>query len=163
MKIRRRHAALIAALLVAIDLLVKNRVETALPFQEVVPVIPFLSFYKTYNEGVAFSFLTFLDDRLLVALTVVIMVFIIWLWKRTPRYRWLSQLGFAAIIGGAIGNLVDRSFLGHVVDFILLHAGNWSFAVFNLADSFITIGAALIIIEEIFGLNKRPGKKQPQS
>ncbi len=149
---RRRHGVLLAAVLVAIDLFVKNLVETRLPYQEVVPVLPFLSWYRTWNEGIAFSFLSGLDDRLLLGLTLVIIVFVVWLWRETPRHRFWTRIGFAFVIGGAIGNLVDRAFLGHVVDFILFHVGTWSFAIFNLADTFITIGAGLIIVDELFHL-----------
>ncbi|WP_075997733.1 signal peptidase II [Salaquimonas pukyongi] len=149
MKIRRRSAVLLAAAIVALDLAVKNKVETSLPFQEPVPVLPFLSWFRTWNEGIAFSFLTFLDERILAAMVVGILLFIFWLWKRTPRSRWLAQIGFACVTGGAIGNLVDRVFLGHVVDYILFHWGNWSFAVFNLADAFITAGAVAIFLDEV--------------
>ena len=159
MKIRRRTAVLLAAAIVALDLAVKNKVETSLPFQEPVPVLPFLSWFRTWNEGIAFSFLTFLDDRILSVMVVGILVFIFWLWKRTPRKRWLSQIGFACVTGGAIGNLVDRIFLGHVVDYILFHIGNWSFAVFNLADAFITVGAAAIFLDEVVW-SMQSGKQQ---
>jgi len=151
---RKRTGVVLAAFLVTIDLMVKNWVETSLPYQEPVPVLPFLSWYRTWNEGIAFSFLSFLDDRLLVALTVIILIFVIWLWRQTPRKRWISRIGFAFVIGGAIGNLVDRVFLGHVVDFILVHLGNWSFAIFNLADAFISVGAALIVLDEVMALFK---------
>jgi len=151
---RKRTGIVLAACLVTIDLLVKNWVETSLPFQEPVPVLPFLSWYRTWNEGIAFSFLSFLDDRLLVALTVVIIIFVIWLWRQTPQKRWISRVGFAFVIGGAIGNLVDRVFLGHVIDFVLVHVGTWSFAIFNLADTFISIGAALIVLDELLALLK---------
>ena len=149
MKIRRRTAVLLAVAIVAIDLAVKNRVETYLPFQQPVPVLPFLSWFRTWNEGIAFSFLTFLDDSVLSFMVAGILLFIFWLWKRTPRSRWLAQIGFACVTGGAIGNLVDRVFLGHVVDYILFHVGNWSFAIFNLADAFITVGAAAIFLDEV--------------
>ena len=163
---RKRHGALLAALLMAIDLYVKNLVETRLPFQEPVEFLPFLSWYRTWNEGIAFSFLSFMDDRLLVAMTVVIILFVIWLWRQTPRHRFYSRVGFAFVVGGAIGNLVDRAFLGHVIDFILFHVGNWSFAIFNLADTFITIGAGLIILDEFLHWKKpdipKPGKARSE-
>ena len=146
---RRRTSGLLAGIAIAADLLVKNWVETSLPLREQVPVMPFLSWYRTWNEGIAFSFLTFLDDRVLVAITVAIILFVLWLWRQTPKYRWLSQVGFALVFGGAIGNLVDRAFLGHVIDFIMVHTETWSFAIFNLADSFISVGAACIVLDEV--------------
>jgi signal peptidase II len=151
---RKRTSGLIAALAIGADLSVKNWVETSLPFQEPVPVMPFLSWFRTWNEGIAFSFLSFLNDWVLVAVTVLIIVFVLWLWRETPKSRWLSQTGFALVFGGAIGNLVDRVFLGHVVDFIMVHTQSWSFAIFNLADSFITIGAACIVLDEVLYIYK---------
>ncbi|MGB7285703.1 MAG: signal peptidase II [Salaquimonas sp.] len=146
---RRRTAGLISALAIGSDLAVKSWVESSLPFEQPVPVIPFLSWYRTWNEGIAFSFLSFLNDWVLVGITVLIIIFVLWLWQHTLRERWLSQLGFALVFGGAIGNLFDRVFLGHVVDFIMVHTDTWSFAIFNLADSFISVGAAAIILDEI--------------
>ena len=70
-----------------------------------------------------------------------------------PHQR-CAQLGFALIIGGAIGNLIDRVWLGYVVDYVLFHLPNWSFAVFNLADAFITVGAMLVVLEEIIAWRK---------
>ena len=151
---RRRTSGLLAGVAIGIDLLVKNWVETSLPFHEQVPVMPFLSWFRTWNEGIAFSFLTFLDDRVLVAITVAIILFVLWLWRQTPKYRWLSQVGFALVFGGAIGNLVDRVFLGHVIDFIMVHTDTWSFAIFNLADSFISVGAACIVLDEVLHILK---------
>lgn len=149
LKIRRRTGVMLAALVIATDQVIKNWVETSLPFQDPVPVLPFLALFRTWNEGIAFSWLSFMDDRSLVAFTLLITLFVMWLWKNTPRGRWLAQVGFALVIGGAIGNLVDRVFLGHVVDYVLFYIGNWSFAVFNLADACITVGAAAIIMDEI--------------
>jgi len=61
----------------------------------------------------------------------------------------LSRTGFAFVWGGAVGNIIDRASYGHVIDFIMLHTANWSFAIFNIADSFISVGAGLVIIDEI--------------
>lgn len=146
---RRRTAGLISAIAIGTDMAVKNWVETSLPFEQPVPVLPFVSWYRTWNEGIAFSFLSFLNDWVLVGITVLIILFVLWLWRGTSKKRWLSQLGFALVFGGAIGNLLDRVFLGHVVDFVLIHTDNWSFAIFNLADSYISIGAAAIVLDEI--------------
>ena len=147
-------AVLLVCVLVAVDQAIKFWVEANLPLQIPVDVLPFFALYRTYNTGIAFSFLSGLDDVVLIALTGAIMAFILWLWWRSdPGQRW-ARLGFAFVIGGAIGNLIDRVMLGHVVDYVLLHAGAWSFAVFNLADSFITVGAGLILLDEILQLRQ---------
>jgi signal peptidase II len=75
---------------------------------------------------------------------------VLWLWRRTSKERWLAHLGFALIIAGALGNLVDRFLYGHVIDYVLFHTETWSFAVFNLADSFISVGAVAVILDEMF-------------
>jgi signal peptidase II len=134
---------------VVLDQAVKVMVDNWLPLQEMVPVIPMLALYRTYNLGVAFSMLSGMDGWFIVGMRLVIVVFVLWLWRRTPNHRWLAHLGFALIIAGALGNLIDRFLYGHVIDYILFHTETWSFAVFNLADSFITVGAGCVILDEL--------------
>ena len=148
---RPRFAMALVAVLVAIDQTVKWAVEKYLPFQEMVEVLPVLALFYTKNEGIAFSMLTGVNEKWLIALMLVVIAFVAALWARSTPQRWISQNGFAFIIAGAIGNLIDRATYGYVIDYILVHTNNWYFAVFNLADSFITIGAAAIIIDELFG------------
>ena len=147
--------AIVVVTLVAMDQASKWLVESHLNLHEKVEIVPFWALYRTHNEGIAFSFLAGINDHVLVALTVLIIVFVGWMWSRTPQWAWVSHLGFALIMGGAIGNLVDRVLLGYVVDFILFHTPVWSFAIFNLADSFITIGAAAIIMDELVLMRRK--------
>jgi signal peptidase II len=93
--------------------------------------------------------LSWLHDGGLVAMTVAVIGFVSYLWWTTAPERIISRIGFALIIGGALGNLIDRSLLGYVVDYILFHLPNWSFAVFNMADVYISTGAGLIILDEL--------------
>lgn len=134
---------------VILDQAVKIMVDQWLPLQEMVPVIPMLALYRTYNLGVAFSMLSGMDGWFIVGMRIVIVAFVLWLWRRAPDHRWLAHLGFALIIAGALGNLIDRFLYGHVIDYILFHTQTWSFAVFNLADSFITVGAGCVILDEL--------------
>lgn len=134
---------------VILDQAVKIMVDNWLPLQEMVPVIPMLALYRTYNLGVAFSMLSGMDGWFIVGMRLVIVAFVLWLWRRAPNHRWLAHLGFALIIAGALGNLIDRFLYGHVIDYILFHTQTWSFAVFNLADSFITVGAGCVILDEL--------------
>lgn len=144
---------------VAIDQAIKWLVETRLPFHELVPVMPMFALYRTWNEGIAFSLLKGLPDSGLLALTLLVIVFVLYLWWRTPSDRGIAHLGFALIIGGALGNLIDRAVYGHVVDYILFHTATWSFAVFNLADSFISIGATLIVLDEVIATIRERNKR----
>jgi len=141
--------ALFIALAVALDQVIKLAVERHLPFQELVPVIPMLGLFRTYNQGIAFSLLSGLGDGLLIAIAVFVSIFVLYLWANTDPRRLFAQIGFALIMAGAIGNVIDRILLGHVIDYILIYTQTWSFAVFNLADSFITIGAGFVILDEI--------------
>ena len=149
-----RHAAAPVALVIVfalLDQIVKQVMEATLDERTVVPVLGPLHWFLTYNTGIAFSWLDGFGAAGLVALQLVILGVVVAFWSRTPRARRLAWLGFALIAGGAVGNLIDRALLGHVVDYVLLMAGGWSFAIFNLADAFITIGAALVLAEEFFG------------
>lgn len=136
---------------VFIDQMVKFKVESTLEYGQKIDILPFLALFRTHNEGIAFSMLSWLHDGGLIAMTVAVIGFVLYLWWTTAPARVFARLGFALIIGGALGNLIDRSLLGYVVDYVLFHLPNWSFAVFNLADVFITIGAGLIILEEYLG------------
>lgn len=155
-----RPAPSIAFILLAViaDQVIKLMVEKYLPLQEMVPVVPFLALYRTYNLGVAFSMLSGMEGWAIVTMRLLIVAFVIWLWRKTDGARTFAHLGFALIIAGAAGNIFDRFLYGHVVDYILFHTQTWSFAVFNLADSFITIGAGCVILDELLHA-KAAGKK----
>ncbi len=146
----RTRWAILIAVLVAIDQLSKGWVEAALPLYQQVPVLPFLSLFRTYNEGVAFSAFSNLGPWPLVFLTIAIIVFVFRLWRNLEPSRVLSAFGYALVIAGAFGNLVDRLTLGKVIDMISFHidAISFQFAIFNLADTFITLGAAAILFDE---------------
>ncbi len=151
-----RWGTAIIAMVIA-DQAIKQAVELYLPMQRAVELLPVLSLYRTYNTGIAFSMLDALGDKALIALAIVIMALVLWLWRRTDKAHWPTHLGFALVIAGALGNLIDRIAYGHVIDYILVHYGQWSFAVFNLADSFITVGAVLIVLDELFGRRSETG------
>ena len=85
---------------------------------------------------------------------IVSVVLVVWLY-RTVRSDWRTALPLSLILGGAIGNVIDRIAYGHVVDFVLVHTQNWSFAIFNLADSMISVGAACIILDEILEYRRK--------
>jgi signal peptidase II len=149
-------AAVFILAAVVLDQTLKYLVEAQLPFQEAVPVIPHLALYRTWNEGVAFSFLSGMSGWAIVGMRLLIVVFILWWWRNTRQAAALIHIGFAMIVAGAVGNIVDRFIYGHVVDYVLFHTHAWSFAVFNLADSLITVGAVVVGFSELFlGRNGR--------
>jgi signal peptidase II len=141
----------LTAVAVVLDQWIKYLVETRLVLHEQVDILPFLALYRTYNTGIAFSMLSSFGDTGLIVVSLAVIAFVLYLASRSTRDQWLARLGFALIIGGAIGNLIDRATYGHVIDYILFHTPVWSFAVFNLADAFITIGAVAVLLEEFLG------------
>jgi|SRR6185312_1932576 len=126
------------------------------------PVIPgFLNWTLAFNPGAAFSFLAMGDGWqrwLFVMLALVISaVLVVWL-ARTPRRDWRTALPLALIVGGAVGNLIDRLHATQVTDFIDVYIGGWHFpGIFNVADSGITVGAVLLIVFGLFGGKGRGG------
>ncbi|MBB6467539.1 signal peptidase II [Aminobacter lissarensis] len=151
----------VAALAVALDQWIKVLVEANLVMHEKVDLLPFLALYRTYNTGIAFSMFSDVGDTGLIVLTTVVVAFVTYLAIKTTPAQVISRFGFALIVGGALGNLIDRTVYGHVIDYILFHTPVWSFAIFNLADAFISVGAALVVLDEF--LAWRRGRSEPKA
>lgn len=120
--------------------------------QMTVPLLPFLSLTWVENRGVSMGMLTAdteVGRWLLVGLTAVIAI-VVGLWIRRER-AWPEALALGLVLGGAAGNIVDRIRFGYVVDFVHLHAGPWSFYVFNIADAAITIGVLILLVRALIG------------
>ncbi len=144
----------LSVLVVVLDQASKYWFEHNLTLYEQIVVIPDLfSWTLAYNRGAAFSFLADQDgwQRWFFALIALVasVVLVVWL-KRLKSHERLLAVGLALVLGGALGNLYDRVMLGHVVDFILVHwQDRWFFPAFNLADSAITVGAGILILDMI--------------
>jgi signal peptidase II len=149
MKLFAPYALLIAAI-IGLDQWIKSLVEAHLAMHEAVEILPFLALYRTYNTGIAFSMFSSFGDTGLIVLAVAVIGFVLYLASRTSPEQVLSRIGFALILGGAAGNLIDRGLYGHVIDYILFHTPLFTFAVFNLADACITVGAVLVVADEFF-------------
>jgi len=141
---------LLSFIIVAADQLTKYLAALYLTPYLPKPVIPMVNLTLAYNTGAAFSFLNGAGDwhRWFFAAFSVVMsiVLIIWL-IRLPAKAILQCLAVSFILGGAVGNLYDRVFLGHVIDFMDLYYENHHFAVFNLADAAICVGAFFLLID----------------
>jgi signal peptidase II len=114
-------------------------------------VTSFFNVVRVHNTGAAFSFLAGASGwqrYFFIGLGLVATGFIIWMLKKYPAQT-LFCLAVTLIMGGALGNVIDRLLHGYVVDFIQVHWGGWYFPSFNIADSAITVGAALLILDEI--------------
>lgn len=117
-----------------------------------IPVLPVLSLTWVENRGVSMGLLTTGSEAgrwLLVALTSGIAAAVAW-WLRRGQPA-IEQFALALVLGGALGNILDRIRLGYVIDFVHLHVGRWSFYVFNVADAAITIGVAILLLRALSG------------
>ena len=150
----------LALVVLVIDQWTKWLAETNLTFNEPVPVIePFLNWTLAYNYGAAFSFLADAggwQKWFFSGLALVMSLFLIIYLIKAPRQAKLLSIGLALVLGGAVGNLIDRLLHGHVIDFIHVHnADVWHYPIFNIADMGISVGVAMIVIDMIFLEKKR--------
>ena len=134
---------------VGLDQIAKLAAVLWLPNQEVIDVLPILALYRTGNTGIAFSFLAGSGAALIVLMLAVSAAVIVF-WARTGDGGRLAAAGYALILGGAVGNLIDRARLGYVIDFLLLHLGDRTLFVFNLADTALTLGPCLLVAVYLF-------------
>lgn len=148
----------LAAVLVALDQASKYAIERFFSYGERLTLLPgVLDFTLVYNRGAAFSFLAQADGWqrwLFIGIGSVAAIFIVWLLARHGSQR-LFAFSLALILGGAIGNVIDRILRGHVVDFIALYWQRFHWPAFNIADSAITVGAVLLIVDELRRVRRR--------
>ena len=137
---------------------------------EKIPLNSFINLTHQRNTGAAFSFLADAGGWqrwFFVLLSAgVSCVIAVWLWRIRDQGQAVLAAGLALVLGGAVGNLIDRIMLGYVTDFIQVWFGAWAFPSFNIADAGISVGAALLIIDALFfsGRDEEPRpKKQPES
>jgi signal peptidase II len=146
----------LAAAIVAVDQLTKVTIERLFDFGDVRPVTGFFNLVLTYNKGAAFSFLAGASGwqkEFLTAIGIAASLVIVYLLARHGSQK-LFSLALALILGGAIGNVIDRVAHGHVIDFLDFHWRGWHWPAFNVADSAIVCGAALLIIDELLRVRR---------
>ncbi|VCU71270.1 Lipoprotein signal peptidase [Pigmentiphaga humi] len=149
---------LIAGLVIVADQLTKIAVDRLFAYGERLALLPSVDLTLLYNRGAAFSFLAGADGwqrwffTILALVVSAVIVRLLWRHGHQRLFAWALTL----ILGGALGNVIDRFIHGHVIDFVLLYYGDWFFPAFNLADTAITIGAVLLILDEL--LRVRRGK-----
>lgn len=140
-----------AALVVVLDQITKIWFDSNLQFGERWHVLPFFDFTLLYNTGAAFSFLADGQGWQRWFFTVIALgaaALIVHLLRRSPGET-LFCAALACVLGGAVGNVIDRIQHGHVIDFLLFYWNDWFFPAFNVADISITIGAVLLVLDEI--------------
>jgi signal peptidase II len=146
----------LALLVVVLDQLSKTLILGAFQLGDSRTITTWFNLVRVHNTGAAFSFLAGAagwQRWFFVALGTLASGFIVWMLKKHPEQK-LFCFAVTMIMGGAIGNVVDRLIHGYVVDFIQVHYGGWYFPSFNLADSAITLGAICLILDEILRVRR---------
>lgn len=166
-KTRRYIAWMVVALLVvAADQATKWAIVEWVELYGKVPINSFINLTHQQNSGAAFSFLAGAGGWqrwfFVVLATIVSAVIAVWLWRIRTEGPLVLMAGLSLILGGAVGNLIDRARLGYVTDFIQVWFGNWAFPSFNVADSAISVGAAFLIIDALFLSGRSINKKGPE-
>jgi signal peptidase II len=146
----------IAAAVIVVDQLTKTLIVRSFALGETHTITPFFNVVRWHNTGAAFSFLAQAagwQRWFFVALGLAATAFIVWMLLRHGGQR-LFGAALALILGGALGNVIDRLLHGHVIDFIQVHWGSAFFPAFNVADSAITVGAVLLILDELLRIRR---------
>jgi len=137
----------LSAAVMLVDQVTKQLIVRQLGWFDVLPVMPHLNIVHMRNTGAAFSMLSSAPPAFFILLATAVSLGILWWLRRNPSGQTLVAVALSLILGGALGNVIDRATRGHVVDFIDFYWGEWHFAAFNIADSAITIGAGLLILD----------------
>ncbi len=144
----------VAFVVVLADQLTKWAIIEWVALYERIPLNSFINLTHQRNTGAAFSFLADAGGWqrwfFVTLASVVSIVIAIWLWRIRKERQAMLAAGLALVLGGAVGNLIDRILLGYVTDFIQVWFGDWAFPSFNVADAGISVGAALLIIDALF-------------
>jgi signal peptidase II len=143
------HWLAISVVVAVLDQWTKGLILRAFADGESITITSFFNLVLAYNKGAAFSFLAGAGGwqrGFFITLAIVISAFLLWMMRTHPRNRLLC-VALALVFGGAMGNLYDRVALGHVVDFIQLHAAGYYWPAFNVADSSIFVGAVLLVLD----------------
>lgn len=154
--IRKTHSAwfwlCLSLFIIALDQITKHLILRYISVQQIVHVFPFLNFVLRFNAGAAFSFLNYAGGWQVLILSGIALIasvaLIVWL-TRLKQSDWLMALPLSLILGGAVGNLIDRVRFSYVIDFVDFHIGTWHFATFNVADVAVSVGATWLILRLI--------------
>lgn len=144
----------ISVLVIIFDQLTKHLAEARLDYGVPLSVVPSFNLTLLYNKGAAFSFLSEAGGWqrwFFVTVSFAASVALVFWLRKLRREQWLLALSLSLILGGAVGNLIDRLLLGYVIDFIQLYYRGFYWPAFNIADSAISVGAVLLIWDGLFG------------
>jgi len=151
----------VAAAVLALDQASKWLALENLVLHESLPLVPLLNLTLVYNRGAAFGFLSTAagwQNLFFIGIALVAIVVILYLLRRTASNDRFMAVALMLILGGAVGNLIDRLVYGHVVDFIDVYYGTWHWPAFNVADSAITVGAVMIVFDALGIGGRQPAR-----
>lgn len=137
----------LSVLVILVDQITKQLVVRNLDWYETIPLIPHLNLVHMKNTGAAFSMMAGAPPAFFVLLGTAVSVGILWWLRRNPHGQTLLAAALSLIMGGALGNVIDRVARGHVVDFVDFYVGSWHFAAFNVADMAISLGTGLLLLD----------------
>lgn len=145
---------MLATVVIILDQLTKWMIVKWVPLYDKIPVNSFINITHQRNTGAAFSFLADASGWqrwFLTILASIVSAYIVWwLWRIRAAGQVILSTGLSLVLGGAIGNVIDRIMLGSVVDFIQVYIAGWPFPSFNVADAAISVGAVFLIIDALF-------------
>ena len=145
-----------ALVIIGVDQITKQMILNHYQYGDWTPLTSFFNIVRAHNTGAAFSFLADAGGWqrwLFTGIGVAATIFIVWQLRAHPGQK-LFSFALSSILGGAVGNVVDRLMHGYVVDFLQFHYAGWYFPSFNLADSAITVGAACLILDELLRVRR---------
>ena len=151
----------LTVLTLLLDQVSKQLVAKNMQLFDEIPLLPYLNLKRMHNTGAAFSMFSDSSPLVFVAIGVVVSVgILIWL-RRNPRGQTLVAVALSLIMGGALGNVIDRVTRGYVVDFIDFYIGGWHFAAFNIADTAISVGAGFMVLDMLLEMFRKKPQAQP--
>jgi signal peptidase II len=154
---RVKHASMlkylwISVLVIIADQLTKWLANTQLEYHQAVTVLPYFEWFLSYNPGAAFSFLSDAGgwQRWFFTVLAIVISIVLFVWiKKLNDNEKLTAIALSMILGGAVGNLIDRVLYGYVIDFIQVWLGSYPWPAFNIADSAISVGAVILLASGI--------------
>jgi signal peptidase II len=150
----------LSALVIFADQVTKQLIIKYVSLYDQIPVVAHLNITHMQNRGAAFSMLSSLPPWSFALLGVAVSIWIVLWLRNNPKGQVRVAAAFSLILGGALGNVIDRVRLGHVTDFIDFYVGHWHFAAFNVADAAISTGAGLLILDMLIDWWRQRGQQQ---
>ncbi len=139
----------IAILVIFLDVITKAIIVSKVAHHEIIKVLPFINIVHIENKGAAFGLFAGLGNIFFIVISIIAILFILYYLKAVQKK--MEIISLSLVLGGAVGNLIDRIRIGKVTDFIDFYVNNWHWPSFNVADSALTVGIILFIWVNIFG------------